>query len=314
MSHKNNITFIIFAFNEAARIHYPIKCYLPYGDVLIVDNFSTDGTAEIAKSLGARVFQFNNSPNQGIPECKEEAEVVLKQVNTEWIFWGFADEMIPKSCLEKYQSIANSHDQIEMVVQKHKTMLYKSEWEFLPAYCVTKFFKVGSIEFLPFGEFIHGIGPHASHIGKNNILFLPPIDEFSVFHFSVYNTEKILSNHNKYSTIHSRIVNKNFLELRIILEPILTFLVILFLHGSIRKGVIGFIVAVQYSFYTFQVLAKAYEIKHGITLEGIENNFKNKKIFLLDNNPKSSELKKAINNLRLSIFSKIYSRKHIKKN
>ena len=45
---KSNITFIIGTLNEEKRIAYPLKSFLPYGDVLVVDHYSTDGTVEVA--------------------------------------------------------------------------------------------------------------------------------------------------------------------------------------------------------------------------------------------------------------------------
>ena len=53
--HKNNITFVIFTYNEEKRIEYPIRNFINYGNVIIIDNFSTDKTKEIAEKLWAKV-------------------------------------------------------------------------------------------------------------------------------------------------------------------------------------------------------------------------------------------------------------------
>lgn len=313
MQNPKNITFIIYAFNEAHRIEYPIKCYLPYGEVLIVDNFSTDGTPELAKELGARVLQYNNSPNMGIPECKEEWDVVRPHIHTEWVFWGFADEMVPQPCLELYAEIAKKNG-YKIVVQKHKTMLYQPEMEFLPANAVIKLFKIGALELMPFGEFIHGIGRYAPHVKPADIFFLPPIDEYSVYHFSVYTTEKLIGTHNKYSTIHAKLIPEGHMGIKIFLQPLIAFLTIFIVQGAFKRGILGFIVAVEYSYYIFQVLAKAYENQNSITAPGIEDNFKKRKKTLLHESPKSSLLTKGLAAIKISIFSKIYLYKHLRKN
>jgi len=313
MQNQKNITFIIFSFNEAHRIEYPIKCHLPYGEVLVVDNFSTDGTAEIARKLGARVLQRDNSGHCGMPECKEEADIVFPHVHTEWVYWGFADDLVPRSCLEKYSEIAKGSD-YKVVVQKFKTMLYRADMEFHPANTVIKFFKVGALDFLPFGQFIHGIGPYASHVKKEDILFLPPLEEYSVQHFSVYNTEKLTANHNKYSTVHAKLIPNRYIRTKIIVEPLLNFFIIYFVQRAFRHGFLGFVVAVEYSYYSFMANAKAHERHNNITLTGIEDDFRKRKEWMLKESPKSSAIQKGLAAIKQAMFSRLYLYKHLRKN
>ena len=313
MQNQKNITFIIFSYNEAHRIEYPIRCHLPYGDVLVVDNFSSDGTAELAKKLGARVLQRDNSGHFGMPECKEEADIVFPHIRTDWVYWGFADDIVPQACLEKYSDIAKG-SKYKVVVQKFKTMLYRADMEFLPANTVVKFFKVGALEFLPFGQFIHGIGPYASHVKKDEILFLPPLEEYSVHHFSVYTTEKLKANHNKYSTVHAGLVTSHYIKTKIITAPLLSFLVIYFFQGAFIHGFIVFVVAIEYSYYSFMVNIKAYEKNNNITLTGIEDDFRKKKEWMLNHSAKSSSLQKVLAAIKIAIFSRLYLYKHLRNN
>ena len=52
-----NLTALILAKNEEKNIAACIKSVLFAGEVVVIDDFSTDRTAEIAVSLGARVVQ-----------------------------------------------------------------------------------------------------------------------------------------------------------------------------------------------------------------------------------------------------------------
>lgn len=82
---SKQITFVLFMFNEEARIERAVRNFLPYGRVLVVDNHSTDRTVEIAKSLGADVLLHKN---QGWVEDEHTTSVVKSVVQTPWLYWG----------------------------------------------------------------------------------------------------------------------------------------------------------------------------------------------------------------------------------
>ena len=302
---KNKITFILFAFNEESRIQYPIECFLPFGDVLVVDNFSVDKTVEIATRCGAKVIQYDNSKNMGIAECSEEASFVFQHVNTEWVFWGYVDEMIPKVCLELYLDLTQTKSPYKIIVQKHKTMLYDPSLEFMPANVVIRLFKVGAIEFLPAGTAIHSLGRISKNVRKEELYFLPPVDQLSIHHFSVYTTEKLTNTHNRYSNFHAKLMLKEVGIINIIFKPIIVFLFIYLIQGSWRKGILGFIVARQYSNYIFQVLCKAYEINNKIDSNSIEEKFKSKKLLMLSNMSEENKIG-LYDNLKSWILSRLY--------
>ena len=94
-SHK--ITFVLFMFNEEARIERAVRNFLRYGRVLVVDNYSTDRTVEIAKSLGADVLLHKN---QGWVEDEHTTSVVKAAVQTPWLYWGFSDEIVDRATME----------------------------------------------------------------------------------------------------------------------------------------------------------------------------------------------------------------------
>ena len=56
------ISAYIICFNEAAKIKAAVESVLWADEIVVVDSNSTDGTAEIAAGLGARVVQV---PFQG---------------------------------------------------------------------------------------------------------------------------------------------------------------------------------------------------------------------------------------------------------
>ena len=94
------ITAYILAFNEAEKISDAVASVAWTDEVLLIDSGSTDATAQIAQSLGARVVQI---PFHGFGELRNAA---LAQCRYEWIFSLDADERctpevrdeIPRSC------------------------------------------------------------------------------------------------------------------------------------------------------------------------------------------------------------------------
>lgn len=300
---KPLITFLIFAFNEAYRIKYPIRCFRGFGRVLIVDNFSTDKTKEISLKEGADVIQYKNN---GWVETKEETDFIFKHITTDFVYWGFADEMVPQSCLALFVKIARE-DKYKIIYQKKKTVLYTPFEEYTPNYVDLKLFRIGAIDFT--NNTIHRMGQIANDVKPQEILYLPPIDEYSVFHFSRYNTESVINAFNRYSSIHSTTSSKRFMGLKVVLVPIVTFLSIYILQRSFRYGMKGYIVALQFAIYNFLVMSKAYEIKHNITLESIESEFTKEKIRLLHESPESHSIKKFIAFCKKILIEKLHRRK-----
>lgn len=85
------ITAIILTYNEELHIDRCIRSVLPVADrIVVVDSYSTDSTVEIARSLGAEVFQnpFVNQAvqfNWSLQNCG---------IQTDWVVRIDADEYI----------------------------------------------------------------------------------------------------------------------------------------------------------------------------------------------------------------------------
>ncbi len=300
---KSNITFIIFTYNEEKRIEYPIKCFLPYGEVIISDDSSTDNTVKIAEKLGAKILKRKVHETIFV-ENKEEAEFIFSHVKTDWVYWGFSDTMISKTCLELYEKISQEN-KYKIIVQKLKTLLYNSHEYFNHLNVTTRFFRKDSVDFS--NNTIHQMGKFASHVKPSEILYLLPIDEYSLYHFSTNITESTVSNMNKYSDDHAQSTSK-LSFLRMILWSVSFFMMAYFLNGGFKYGAEGFIVAVQYSLYPFIVYSKTYEKKYNFTSQSIENNFAKKKKRLLKISPKSNIFQKSIGYLENHFISFIHKK------
>lgn len=80
------ISVYIIAFNEAEKIRQAISSVLWADEIVVADSGSTDGTADMATALGARVVQV---PFHGFGELRNSA---VEACAHEWIFSLDADE------------------------------------------------------------------------------------------------------------------------------------------------------------------------------------------------------------------------------
>jgi glycosyltransferase involved in cell wall biosynthesis len=86
---SNTLTILIPTFNESRNIRAAIECARFADEILVVDSFSTDGTADMARELGARVLEheYVNSATQ--------KNWAIPQAACDWVMILDADERIP---------------------------------------------------------------------------------------------------------------------------------------------------------------------------------------------------------------------------
>ena len=284
MIKKANITFIIFTYNEEKRIEYPVKCFLPYGEVLVFDNYSTDKTREIVEKLGAKAILINKS-NVIFDETEKVVNFVFKHVKTDWVFWGFADDMTPKTCLDLYKKVSQEN-KFKIVVQKRKTLMFDGKSELDPGFITCKFFRKDSLDFTD--NTMHQMGKFKSHVKPADILYLPPLDEFATYHFSRDIMADVIEKINRSSSEQVKTMHGKTSTIRIFLDPLITFIIAYFLYGLFRFGTRGFIVAMRHMMSRYALMAKKYEQDNNLTLVTIEDNFKQEKQKLLSKSPRSN--------------------------
>src|SRR5947209_11299383 len=96
------ISTYILAYNEADKIAAAVSSVLWADEIVVADSGSTDGTTEIAQSLGARVVQipfhgFGDLRNRVIAECRHE-----------WIFSLDSDERCTARVRDEILSLVGS--------------------------------------------------------------------------------------------------------------------------------------------------------------------------------------------------------------
>lgn len=98
------ISAYIIAFNEEQNIGEAVKSVLWADEVVVVDSYSSDRTAEIAESLGARVVQVKF---EGFGKLRTAA---IASTKYEWVFSLDTDERCTEAARDEIRRIVGQSD------------------------------------------------------------------------------------------------------------------------------------------------------------------------------------------------------------
>lgn len=274
----SNITFIFFALNEEKRVEYVIRNCVEYGRVLILDGGSTDNTESIAKKYRAD-FVRRPLTKSKITENKEIYEFIKKNTTADWIFWGFCDNLMPNTLLEKLLELSKQSN-IKYVNIPMYTYLWGKTENPAEISCPPRFFMKDCVDFTD--NHIHGMG---KFLGKETErLVLPMKDRYAIRHFSLYDINKYVSAHMTYANIEATErfnSGKKFSFLRMTISMSRYFFI--YYRNGYKNGRVGFMTALSYSFFRFMMFFRLYELENNLTLGAIESNYAKEKEKMINN-------------------------------
>ena len=271
---SNNITFIVFTYNEEKRIEYIIRNFIKYGEVLLLDDGSTDKTGEIAEKMGAKIIL---RPKMKVAEDQGMIDFIKQNIKTDWIFWGQSDSLLPKRLLERMVEISRQ-DKIKYVQMPIYTYLWGDIKNVMQKGYSPRFFMIDCVDFT--GNRVHGMGKFLGT--KDEILVLPDREEYAIRHYSSYNLKKFILSHLTYAEIEAQgrfQDGRRFNFLRMLISMARYFYI--YIKSGFKSGVLGFLAAMSYSFFRFMMFSKLYELERNIDLESIEENYSKSKEDLL---------------------------------
>jgi glycosyltransferase involved in cell wall biosynthesis len=245
------ISAYIIAFNEAEKIKAAVESVLWADEVVLVDSNSTDGTAEIAAGLGARVVQvpfqgFGDLRNRGVEACKFD-----------WIFSLDADERCTKEVRDEILGLlaAEPAHNAYRVPRRNFMMgrwIRGSGW--YPNFRQPQLFRKASMRYLP----------DSVHEGYE-ILDGKPVGTLrnAIWQFPFRNLEEVIRKANRYSSLGAqKLARKRVTMGGALGHGLWAFLKhYLFKFGFI-DGWAGFVIAFGNFEGTFYRYAKRYEAAH----------------------------------------------------
>jgi glycosyltransferase involved in cell wall biosynthesis len=239
------ISLIVITRNEEELIGQCLNSAAAFCDELIVvDSFSTDRTAEIARGLGARVFE---RPFEGYIAQKQFA---LEQAGGEWVFSLDADEQATwelgseiRATLARPQAAAGYRvRRVLFHLGHYYTRGLYPDWHL----------RLFRRERACFG----GHEPHASVQVEGAVAKL----NAPILHFSYRDVTDHVATINRLSSQAASEGDPGAMTvIKMIANPAWRFVNFYFLRGGFREGGRGLYAAMSAAFYVFLKYAKLYE-------------------------------------------------------
>jgi (heptosyl)LPS beta-1,4-glucosyltransferase len=245
------ISVVINTLNEEANLPRAIASVKSFADeIVVVDMESTDKTAEMAKSLGAKVFTHKKT---GYVEPARNF-AVSKAVNP-WVMILDADEEVPDKLAQKIiQIIKNPKSDYFRIPRKNiifgKWMKHSRWW---PDYNI-RLFKKGTVSW---NEIIHAVPMTQGSGGE-----IEAKEEFAIIHHNYDSIEQYLDRMNRYSSQHAALKVKEgckFFWKDLIIKPSNEFLSRYFFGEGYKDGLHGLALSLLQAFSELTVYLKIWQ-------------------------------------------------------
>lgn len=242
-----NISVTIISKNEARNVEECFHSVRWASEIILVDEFSEDGTAEIARRLGAKVFQ---EPWRGFAGQKNLA---IDKARGPWILSVDADERVTPSLRREIEEELSQGSEYNGYYIARKNF-FCGQWirhgGWYPDYNLRLFRK---------GEgYFRDRSVHEKVVVNGKVGYLVhPLE-----HFTYRSVSDFLLRLETYSRLAAQELparSRRSIFYTLCLRPLFTFIHMYLLRGGILDGAAGFFLAVSYAYYTFLKYYRSYE-------------------------------------------------------
>jgi len=243
-----SITAYIIAYNEAAKIEAAVSSVLWADEIVVADSHSTDGTAALAETLGARVVQI---PFTGFGELRNRA---VEACRHEWIFSLDADERCTAAVRDEILALiggAPTHDAFLVPRRSHMMGRWITGSGWYPNYRQPQLFRKGAMRYKP----------DQVHEGYE-LLTAKPVGRLqnAIEQFPFRNMEEVIRKMNRYSTLGTaRLKSRRVSMAGAFGHGLWAFLKHYVFKLGFKDGWAGFVIAFGNFEGTFYRYAKRYE-------------------------------------------------------
>ncbi|MBW1840863.1 MAG: glycosyltransferase family 2 protein [Deltaproteobacteria bacterium] len=244
------VSAYIIAYNEAEKIRAALDSVLWADEIVVADSFSTDGTSEIAESLGARVIQI---PFKGFGDLRIQS---IAACTHDWIFSLDADERCTPEVRDEILEIIQSDDPQDVYYVPRKNF-FMGRWikhsGFYPDFRQPQLFRKGTLVFKP----------DPVHERFDLRTAKPPgFLKTPIWQLPYKNFEEILHKANRYSSLGAVKLAKHGKTSGMttaFFHALWSFVQLFILKKGVLDGWAGFVIAFGNFEGTFYKYAKLYE-------------------------------------------------------
>lgn len=243
------ISVVIIAKNEEKNIGECLASVAFADERIVIDDCSTDKTVEIAKALGAKVFQHPMNNNFG-----EQKTFGIKQAGNNWVLLLDCDERVTDELAEELISYNKISNQVAYEIPRLNhfigRLLLHGGW-----------YPDKSIRFFP------RTGVSVQGKVHESIVHTYPVQstKAALVHYTYNSWDQYLAKQNRYSTLGAE---KNFDTgkravpvLDFVLRPAFAFFKKLVIQRGFLDGWTGFVLAANYANYTLSKYVKLYDLQ-----------------------------------------------------
>lgn len=245
------LSVLICAKNESRNLRGCIESASFADEIVVIDDFSNDGSAQLAEKLGCRVIQrsmdgdWSAQRNFGIEQCREK-----------WIMVLDADERVSPTLKESIlRSLSDScNNEAFQVRRKNRFLHNKATHGVLKSDWVTRLFMKSTAHY---EGLVHERLVTSCQIRR--------ISDGDLDHYTYPNWQSYFAKFNRYTDLmaRQRLLNgqrASFL-FDIVLRPWFAFFKVYIFQLGFLDGKIGFILSVNHYFYTMTKYVKLYYLE-----------------------------------------------------
>jgi glycosyltransferase involved in cell wall biosynthesis len=244
-----SLTILILAKNEEHNIEDCLQSAQFADEIVVIDDFSTDQTPQIAQRFGAKVIKHSMDQNWGMQQT-----FAISQASCDWIFFLDADERIPPILAEEIKQVMAFGELFTYKVPRLNHFMGKEvkHCGWYPDY---------GIHLLPRKEvrvegFVHPtiIHPYPVRFLKNYLI-----------HYTYISWEQYFNKFNNYTSLAAKKMfekgkKAHFIN-DIMLRPCYAFIKMYILQSGWLDGRQGIILSVFHYFYTMAKYVKLYYLQ-----------------------------------------------------
>lgn len=247
---KLRISAVVLCKNEGTILDRCLKSLSFCDEIIVIDDFSEDSSAQIAKKYNARVFQKNLEEH-----FADQRNFGLEKTNHEWVIFVDADEEITPELAEEITSLLSTDISFSAFYIKRRDYFWNTEVKYGE---VAQARRVGFIRLVKKGKGHWQGKVHEVFITKGTI---GQLNHF-INHFPHPTITDFLKDINIYSSLRAqelRTQRKKTNIFEIITYPVGKFIWTYFLNRGFADGAAGFAYSFFMSFHSFLVRAKLYQ-------------------------------------------------------